>query len=268
MFRLFITIILLATTNLLYANNSEHSKESIVVFAASSMTDALTNIKDLYLKDHPKVGNISLNFAGSSKLARQIDFAADADIFISADQKWMDFLSEKNKINKASRKVLLGNSLVVIKPKNLAEISEKSEKSVAVDIENLLTSAKFIALADYNHVPAGLYAKEWLEKIGLWQSVVGKIANAANVRAALGLVEVGQASLGVVYKTDAFASEKVEIVYQVSGDMHAKIEYPIALVANKKSSENSVKSLAVDFYKFLFSQKASEVFAAQGFTQP
>lgn len=191
-----------ATLTLSIAGHALAEEGKVTVFAAASLTNAMQDIAKEYKKE--KGVEVVSSFASSSTLARQIEAGAPADLFISADQKWMDYAVEKKSIDTASRATLLGNSLVVVAPKASAQgeinISDKT------DWTSLLKGGR-LALGDPAHVPAGIYAKEALQKLGAWETLSPKLAPAEDVRGALALVERSEAPLGIVYGSDAVASK-------------------------------------------------------------
>ena len=229
--------------------------EKITVFAAASLTNALQEIGTQYQK---KTGvEVVSSFASSSTLARQINEGAPADLFISADQQWMDDVVAKKSVIDSTRYTLLGNDLVLIAPKNA------NEKAVTInaktDWKGLLKGER-LAVGDPDHVPAGIYAKEALQKLGAWETLSPMLAPANNVRAALALVERNESPYGIVYGSDAVASDKVQVVGRFPEDSHKPVEYPMAVV---KEHQNA----AVDaFYKYLQGPDAAVVFKQYGFT--
>ena len=224
---------------------------TITVFAASSATDVLTDLAKKYEANHPL--KIRLSFAASSVLARQIEQDAPCDIFLSADQKWMDYLAEKHKIQAESRKDIAGNRLVIVTPvtKTLAVRMEKS-----FDLAGAFAGR--LALGDPDHVPAGAYAKEALQNLGWWESLKNRLAPAENVRAALKLVEMGEVDLGIVYASDAKSSSKVAVAGEFPESSHGPIRYPAALCATARPDAKA-------FLDFLAGQEASAVWTAAGF---
>lgn len=223
----------------------------ITVFAAASLTDSLKQIAAVYEKQSGD--KITFNFGASSTLARQIEEGAPVDIFFSADEAKMDGLEKKDLIDKSTRKSRLGNALVVVVPINSA-LAIKS----AADLTN--TAINKIALADTKAVPAGIYAKAWLEKEQLWTTIEPKVVPTENVRGALAAVESENAEAGVVYKTDAGISKKVKIAYEVPVTDTPKITYPMALVKESKQPEAGKK-----FLDCLASEDAGQVFQRFGF---
>jgi molybdate transport system substrate-binding protein len=227
----------------------------ITVFAAASLTNAMQDIA----KEYKKENNVEVvsSFASSSTLARQIEAGAPADLFISADQKWMDYAVEKKAIDNASRETLLGNSLVVI-------ASKASEQgAVTLDAKTTWTSllkGGRLAVGDPDHVPAGIYAKEALQKLGAWDTLSPKLAPAEDVRGALALVERNEAPLGIVYGSDAVASKGVKVVGTFPEDSHKKVEYPMAITDGHNNA--TVKA----FYDYLKGPQASAIFKQYGFT--
>jgi molybdate transport system substrate-binding protein len=190
------------------------------------------------------------SFASSSTLARQIEAGAPADLFISADQKWMDYAADKKAIDPATRATLLGNSLVVVAPKASAQgaitIDEKT------DWTSLLKGGR-LAVGDPQHVPAGIYAKEALQKLGAWETLSPKLAPAEDVRGALALVERNEAPLGIVYGSDAVASKGVKVVGTFPEASHQKVEYPLAIVDGHRNAAVSA------FYDYLKGPEASAI---------
>lgn len=224
----------------------------INVFAAASLTDSLRQIAAQYEKNSSD--RIIFNFGASSTLARQIEEGAPADIFFSADEAKMDGLEKKNLIDPATRKSRLGNSLVVV----VAADSALQIQSAA-DLTN--ASIQKIALADPQAVPAGIYAKKWLEHFQLWSVIATKVVPMENVRGALAAVESGNVEAGVVYKTDAGISKKVKVVYEVPSADAPVISYPLALVKDAQQPVATKK-----FLNYLDSTEAGDIFKKFGFT--
>ena len=217
------------TTLVIQANAGE--EKPITVFAAASMKNALDEVNTLFTK---RSGiKVVASYAASSALMKQIEQGAPADVFLSADVDWMDYGAKHNLIKNDSRENLLGNRLVLIAPKD-----SKIDK---VTIERGFDLAVFvgngrIATGDVRSVPAGLYAKAALEKLGVWSSVESKLAMAENVRAALVLVARSEAPLGIVYETDAKIDPGVKIVGVFPEDSHPPIIYPVAMTTDAKSA--------------------------------
>lgn len=230
------------------------AEEKITVFAAASLTNALQEIATQYQKE--KNVEVVSSFASSSTLARQIEQGAPADMFISADQQWMDYAQDKDLMDTATRYTLLGNELVVIAPKN------SSFNDVAIDDKtdwkSLLNGGR-LAVGDPDHVPAGIYAKEALQNLKAWDELSPLMARANNVRAAMALVEREEAPLGIVYGSDAVASDKVKVIGVFPTNSHKPVEYPMAIV--KDHNNATVKG----FYDYLKTPEAAEVFKRYGF---
>ena len=224
----------------------------ISVFAAASLSDAL---KQLAAEHQQATGDVvHLNLAASSLLARQIKEGAPADLFFSADEAKMNDLAKAGLIDTTSRQSLLGNSLVIVMPLD-STLTLKSAADLAAP------AVKHLALAETATVPAGIYAKEYLQKAKVWDAVAAKVVATENVRAALAAVESGNADAGIVYKTDALISKKVKIAYEVSGPDAPHISYPVALVKGGKNSAGAAQFLAR-----LTSAEGRAVFAKFGFT--
>jgi len=227
----------------------------VTVFAAASLSNALAAAGQVYAAnghDRP-----AFSFAASSALARQIEASAGADIFISADRDWMDYLDKKGLLVPGSRTVLLGNRLVLIAP---SQSATELEIAPHFDLAKALGSGR-LSLADPDSVPAGKYAKAALTSLGVWESVADKLAPAENVRVALAYVARGEAPLGIVYATDAAAEPRVRIVGTFPDATHPPIVYPAALVKGAKPA-------ARIFLEFLEGPQAAAVFQKAGFTPP
>lgn len=226
----------------------------IVVFAAASLKNALDAINAEWQKETGKKAAIS--YAASSALAKQIGQGAPAQIFISADLDWMDYVASKNLIKPGTRSNLLGNRIVLIAPKDKAP---SIEIKPGLDIAKIIGDGR-LSMANVDSVPAGKYGKAALEKLGVWASVSGRIAQAENVRAALLFVSRGEAPAGIVYQTDAAADTNVKIIGTFPEDTHPPIIYPIALTASSTHPD------ATAFLAYIRSAKARPLFQAQGFT--
>jgi molybdate transport system substrate-binding protein len=226
-----------------------------VIFAAASLKNALDEIAATWSKDTGKPAP-KISYAASSALAKQLEQGAPADMFISADLDWMDYVQAKNLIKPDSRFNLLGNKIVFVAPKD-SKVTNLAIKGP--DLTAALAGGK-LSMANVDSVPAGKYGKAALEKLGAWASVKDSIAQAENVRAALLLVGRGEAPLGIVYSTDAASEPNVKIVATFPEDSHPPIIYPAALT--KDSSNADAKA----FLDFLRSAKARAAFEKQGFS--
>lgn len=219
------------------------------VYAASSLTDALKEIAAAY---QAKSGDhLSFNFAASNVLARQIEEGAPADIFFSADDAQMERLIKDGKIDPATRRVLLSNELVVVAP---------SDSSLTLQSAADLRNVERIAVGDPKFVPVGVYARTYLEKIGLWKDLERKVIPTENVRAGLAVVESGNADVGFVYRSDAKISSKVKVILRVPPEEAPAIDYPAALVAAAPA-----RFAAEQFLQHLASNDAGKVFEKFGF---
>ena len=228
---------------------SLHAAE-IFVFAAASLTDALKELAPAYeLESGDK---LVFNFAGSNALARQIKEGAPADVFFSADEIQMDNLDKAGLIDSTTRQDLLSNTLVIVVPED-----GPSELTPAALGEPAL---KRLALADPKSVPAGVYAREYLTRLGLWKAVELKIVPTENVRGALAAVESGNVDAGIVYKTDAAISKSVKIVHEVAPAEGLKIVYPVAVVKDSQHAGASRR-----FVEYLKSEAALTIFKESGF---
>jgi molybdate transport system substrate-binding protein len=229
------------------------SAAEILVFAAASLKDALDAIDADWRKENGKHATIS--YAASSALAKQIEAGAPADLFISADLDWMDYLDKKGLIAPGSRRDLLSNTLVLIAP---ADSAAKVDIAPGFPLARLLRGGR-LAMADPNAVPAGKYGKAALTKLGVWDQVSASVAAAENVRAALLLVARGEAPFGIVYKTDAAAEPKVKIIAAFPPDSVPSITYPIAVTAASKNPDAAV------FVTYLSDTAAAKQFEKYGF---
>jgi molybdate transport system substrate-binding protein len=224
--------------------------DNLTVFAAASLKNALDDVATEWKKDG---GQLAASYASSSVLAKQIEQGAPADVFISADTQWMDYVGKKSLVETPHD--LLGNRLVLISGKN---------STMSVDIKPGLNLGELLgngrlAVGDPSNVPAGIYAKEALTKLKIWDGVESKLAPAADVRAALVLVSRGEAPLGIVYETDAKVDPSVRIVAVFPEDSHKPIHYPVAVV---KASHNPD---AAKFVAFLSKPAAQAIFTKYGF---
>ena len=229
------------------------AQETITVFAAASLKNALDDVNAAFTR---AAGiKMTASYEASSALAKQIEAGAPADVFISADLRWMDYVVQKNLIDSGSRVNLLGNKLVLIAPKDSK--LDKVEIGPGFDIAKLAGDGR-IAVADVKAVPAGLYAKAVLEKLGAWAAAESKLAQAVNVRATLAFVARGEAPLGIVYETDAKIEPKVKIVGVFPEGSYAPVTYPVAATATSKPA-------AVRYLQFLRSAAAKAIFEKYGF---
>jgi len=232
------------------------AQQSVTVFAAASLKNALDDVDAAFTKASGT--HVTASYEASSSLARQIEAGAPADIFISADLRWMDYVAERKLIRPDSRTNLLGNKLVLIAPK------ESKLDHVAIgpgfDLAKLAGDGR-IAMADVKAVPAGLYAKAALEKLGAWSAAEPKLAQAENVRATLAFVARGETPLGIVYGTDARIEPKVKIVGVFPDGSYPPVTYPVAAIADAKNKEAAARYLA-----FLHSAAAKATFEKYGFS--
>jgi molybdate transport system substrate-binding protein len=224
-----------------------------VVFAAASMKTALDAVAAAWKADTGKT--VSIAYASSAVLAKQIEQGAPADIFISADLKWMDYLDNAKLIRAGTRRDLFGNKLVLIEP---SDADATLEIAKGFDLAGAAGDGK-IAVCMIDSCPAGIYAKEALESLGVFAGVEPKLAQADNVRNALNLVSRGEAKFGIVYATDARADPKVKVVGTFPASSHSAIVYPVALIAASANPD------AAFFLAYLTSQAASKIFLEQGF---
>ncbi|KAB2334506.1 molybdate ABC transporter substrate-binding protein [Cytobacillus depressus] len=227
-------------------------KVELTISAAASLKDAMDVIQHTYQEDHPNV-TLDFNFGASGSLQQQISQGAPVDLFFSAAEDKFDLLVEEGLIAKEDGVDLLGNSLVLVVPKGDQSIKGFEE----------LATAGFdkISIGTPETVPAGKYAKESFEKMGIWKDVEPKVVYAKDVRQVLSYVETGNVGAGIVYKTDALTSDQVEIVATAKPDTHTPIIYPVGIIKDSKHYE-----AAKEFYDYLLSDAALKVFEEYGFT--
>jgi molybdate transport system substrate-binding protein len=228
--------------------------KGLTIFAAASMKNALDDVDAAYTA---KAGvKVVASYAASSVLAKQIDQGAPADVFLSADTDWMDYATKQKTIKPETRTNLLGNSIVLIAPKDSS--IDKVTIATGFDLAKLAGQGR-IATGDVSSVPVGKYAKAALEKLGAWEAAAPKFAMAESVRAALTLVARGEAVLGIVYATDARVEPEVKIVGTFPADSHPAIIYPVA-------ATTSAGPQAKDYLAYLHTSAAKTIFEKYGFT--
>ena len=226
---------------------------TVTVFAAASLTDALKEAGAAYEKQSSD--KVVFSFAGSGTLMRQIEAGAPADIFISADEARADELEKKGLLVSGTRTSRLGNSLVIVTP------PAQSAVHVPADLTN--AAVKRVAIGEVKTVPAGTYAKAYLDQLGLWPAIEAKAVPCENVRAVLAAVESGNVDAGIVYKTDAAVSKEVKVAFEVPAGNGLKITYPMALVKGGPEPEAARR-----FLNFLRSEDAAQIFRNAGFIVP
>jgi molybdate transport system substrate-binding protein len=225
---------------------------ALVVFAAASLTEALEALDGAFTaQTHIPV---KASYAASSMLAKQIEAGAPADIFFSADHEWMDYLQQRGLLHPGTRRDVLGNALVLIAP---ADSATQLKIAPGFALAQALGTGR-LASADPDSVPAGLYARAALIKLGVWDSVQSRLARAENVRAALAYVARGEAPLGIVYLTDAKADRRVRVVDFFPEDTHPPILYPAAMTAHAQPFTQT-------YLEFLAGSQAQGIFRRYGF---
>jgi len=247
-----VLLVVLPVNSWAQAATAGAAKPDLIVLAASSLTDALNEIGPAF--SAATHHGVKLSYAASSALAKQVEAGAPADVFVSADTEWMDYLQTRQLIDTGTRRNVLGNRLVLISP---ADSTVTLKIAPHFGLARLLGDGR-LATGNPDSVPVGKYAKAALTNLGVWTEVQDKVAAADNVRAALALVARGEAPLGIVYRTDALVEKKVRIVAEFPKESHDPIIYPAATLA--KAHEG-----AADFVKFLSSPAAQAVFKKYGF---
>jgi molybdate transport system substrate-binding protein len=228
--------------------------QELTVFAAASLTDAMKDISAQWAQaGHPP---LRMSFGSSSTLARQIEQGAPANIFASADEKWMDYLADRNLIVTGTRRDLLGNDLVLV-------VAADKPQQVTIgpnfDLLGMLGPNGRIATGDPAHVPVGIYAEQALRKLGVWDAVAPRLARADDVRSALLLVERGEAPVGIVYATDAAASKSVMVAGVFPANSHDPVSYPFAVIKSGDTPE------ARALMTYLSGPEARAIFVRRGF---
>lgn len=223
-----------------------------VIFAAASLKSALDPIADAYAQQDKIMPVIS--YASSSGLARQIERGAPADLFFSANTRWMDVLQKGGHLRAETRIDLLGNKLVLIAANTRPDALDRISKEAVLDV----IGSDHIAIALVDAVPAGLYGKEALQHFDLWDALSGQLVQTDNVRAALSLVALGAVPFGITYETDALAEPKVRVLARFPSGSHSPIRYPVAEIARS--------STASEFLAFLSSQTGRTLFKEAGFS--
>ena len=226
------------------------AEDPVTIFAAASLNSALGEL--LSRARHP---DVRLSFASSSTLAKQIEAGAPADIYLSANGQWMDYLQQRALIDLTTRVNLLGNKLVFIAP---------TDRSIEIDVQSQFNlSDAFegrIALGDPSHVPAGIYARQALKRLGWWNHLSDRLAPSADVRSALNYVARSECDIGIVYATDAMILEEVQIIAPLPDSLHAPIRYPAAIVAGR--DRPAVRRI----FEQIRSDSAQTLFSQHGFT--
>ena len=248
----------LSLTGVLFAatlGSARLAAGEITVFAAASLSDALRELAAMHQKANGDT--VRLNLGASSLLARQIKEGAPADLFLSADEAKMDDLARAGLIDATSRRSLLSNSLVIV-------VAADSKLKLASAQDLASAEVHRLAVAEPETVPAGIYAREYLQKLGLWEAVAGKTVPTENVRAVLAVVESGNADAGFVYRTDALISKEVRIAYDVPRGDGPRVSYPAAVIKGGANPAGAARFLA-----WLASPAGKSVFAKYGFiTEP
>jgi molybdate transport system substrate-binding protein len=232
----------------------DQKQPALLVFAAASLTNVLNELSTRWTSTSGV--NVKLSFAASSVLARQIEAGGKADVFISADQEWMDYLQSRNLIDKRTRRNLVGNRLVLISPAD-----SKLELRIApgFDLAGALGKGR-LATGDPDTVPVGRYARSALISLGIWDEVQDRLVRADNVRGAMMFVARGEVPLGIVYTTDALVDSKVRIVDTFPANTHAPITYPVAALQGARGQ-------ATTFVAFLTSPEAADTWKRFGFLE-
>lgn len=238
---------------LILPSEALHARDRLLVFAAVSLQDVLGEIADNY--EANGAARPVLSFAASSTLARQIEHGAPAALFISADEEWMDYLEARGKIEKSSRRTLVGNRLAFVTP---AGKPRKLEISSTLDLTSFLGGGR-LAMGDPQSVPVGRYGRAALRHYGLWDGVARQVIRADNARSALAFVARGEVAAAIVYRTDALAEKAVAIAAEFPVESHPPIRYPVALTRGAGDDARA-------FLEYLGSNSARRSFARFGFT--
>jgi molybdate transport system substrate-binding protein len=248
MLRFFLAVLAISAS---FADAPVHAEEKVIVFAAASLREALDEVA----REHEKSTGVRIltSYAASSALAKQIESRAPAQLFISADQEWMDYLESRKLIDPSSRRNIVGNRLVII-----AGPSANLQPTIGLTVPMIdLLRSERIAVANPDHVPAGKYARAALESLGVWSSLQDRLVRTDNVRVALSLVSRGEAPIGIVYRSDAMADKQVRVIGEFARTSYPAIIYPAALTIENRSAA------ARQFLDYL--ARASEIFKRHGF---
>ena len=258
--RFFLVVLIISLMSILFSGcGNDHAatdkkeQHEVYILAAASMTDAIKEIGANYEKEHPNI-KLMYNFASSGALQTQIEQGAPADVFISAAEKQMNNLEDKNLIDKSTRKDLLENQVVLIVPKD-SDIKINDFQDLATD------KVAKIALGEPKSVPVGQYSEDIFKNLNILDKVKAKAVYASDVRQVLSWVETGEVDCGIVYATDAAISDKVKILMNAPANTHKPIVYPIAMVNTTKNAE-----VAKDFINYLSEDKQKEILTKYGFT--
>ena len=230
-------------------DGSSADRPQVVVFAAASTGEAVDEIGAAAFQKHGI--RLKASYAGTSTLAQQVAHGAGAEVFLSANENWADYLEEKGLV--AQRRDLLGNRLVIVVPADSPVVLREPKDLLDPQIRNL-------ALADPVAVPAGVYARQALEKLGLWQQLESKVVAGADVQHVRSFVELGAAEAGIVYATDAAASDEIRVSIELPTELTEPIQYPVLLL--KQGAKNPA---AEAFYRFLCGPEAASIFRQRGF---
>lgn len=250
------TLLLVALAALAALPAAAQARAPITVFAAASLKESMDAAAARYRQDTGQPVRVS--YAASAALARQIEQRAPADVFVSADLEWMDWLQERDLIDPASRRVLLGNTLVLVAPADSA--AQPLTLARGTELRPLLGARGRLSLALTASVPAGKYARAAFESLGQWSALQPRVAESDSVRSALTLVARGEAPLGVVYASDARAEPRVKVLATFPADSHPAIVYPVARIAASRNRH------ADAFVRWLDGEAASAIFRAHGFS--
>jgi molybdate transport system substrate-binding protein len=236
-----------------FSHNQSSYAEDILIFSASSLTLPLQQIINTYQNKKPH--RVRVSFAASSTLARQISRGAPADIYISANQRWMDFLTKEHPVIAKSKRKILSNTLVIIAPIN-SYLAAKNINNKS--ISNILGDS-LVGIGDPDHVPLGIYSRQALTRLNLWHHIKNKLARLTNARAVLTLVERGETKAGIVYKSDAHFNKKIKVIFKIPSTAHDQINYWAALTRTITPNESN------DFFNVLFNQNSKDIFKHHGF---
>ncbi|AOV08178.1 molybdate ABC transporter substrate-binding protein [Sporosarcina ureilytica] len=252
-FSALVIVMLIACSNTAEKVGNADEKVNLTISAATSLTDALQEIKTIYEKDNSV--QLTFNLGGSGSLAQQIQRGAPVDIFISANENWMDTLIQNDLIIEQSLATITGNRLVLIAQNDSKLHFPSVNQIIPEEVDQ-------IAIGNPESVPAGKYTQEVLQTVNLWDDLENKLILGKDVRQVLTYVETGNVDIGFVYESDALSSDQISILATVPENSHDKITYPGAILASSKHEQE-----AQDFLTFLTSEQAQQVFEKYGFRQ-
>jgi len=233
------------------STNQNNKENELTIFCAASLSDVMSDVIQEFENEHDE--QVKINAASSGTLARQIEYGASPDIFISANKKWLDYLKDENRTVAGFDERVAGNSMVLVVPVN--SVVQPIPFLQEINLPSLFNGR--LSLGDHHHVPAGIYAMQILGQLGFTEQLQSRLLPAKDARSALRIVEMGEVEAGIVYKTDALKSKKVKIITEFPDTLHEPIEYYMALIHKNEKS--------IDPYNYILSEKSKGFWRNHGF---